>query len=57
MESFVNYKLKQEGSRMRIGDYAVRILVNNTGSRGMQLIKGNQYIWIHDGKKAMFIGS
>ncbi|MGG0796424.1 hypothetical protein ABE137_20830 [Brevibacillus laterosporus] len=34
-------ELKQEGSRMRIGDYAVRILVNNTGSRGMQLIKGN----------------
>ncbi|MCZ0831223.1 hypothetical protein O0535_10675 [Brevibacillus halotolerans] len=44
-------ELKQEGSRIRIGDYAVRILVNNTGSRGMQLIKGNQYIWIHDEKK------
>ncbi|MBM7109701.1 hypothetical protein SAM19_03104 [Brevibacillus laterosporus] len=52
LKEFSSMELKKANDSMpKIGDYAVRIYVNGTGSRGMQFIKDSNYIWIHNDKK------
>ncbi|MDF9414310.1 hypothetical protein E1B06_22060 [Brevibacillus laterosporus] len=53
LKEFSSMELKKTNDSMpKIGDYAVRIFINGTGTRGMQFIKGSNYIWIHNDKKA-----
>ncbi len=52
LKEFSSMELKKTNDSMpKIGDYAVRIFVNGTGTRGMQFIKDSNYIWIHNDKK------